>query len=353
MKRTFSILLLILLVTYAKEGYELVTREAPVKCSVTGSLSDVADEVIAIPLETNTRCILSHAKLIKRDRDNLFLLSNGQLYHFNCSGKFINQITYSHPSYKNNILISDYVIDPVHQQLIVTDDRQNVHYYNYEREFLGKINLSENHLCRSLGKLAYYDNHIWATVDRTIPREEYNNQLCVEQWLYKFDTTFHAVEARKLAAAELGRLTIGHMLEPEVAVANRQVYVLAPSLQPDLLLHDTLYLISQNKLNITDDYSSILPLRIGSRFLVSTHYNPNAEDKCYTFCYDRREDHAYNVQGGLDDNFYGTGRIPELQAMDVYSNSYCYSKSSEEVKQSFPDRKAGDNPVIFIVKLKA
>ncbi len=34
MKRTFSILLLILLVTYAKEGYELVTREAPVKCSV-------------------------------------------------------------------------------------------------------------------------------------------------------------------------------------------------------------------------------------------------------------------------------------------------------------------------------
>lgn len=353
MKRTFSILLLLLLAIYTKEGYELATKEAPVKCSVTGSLSDVAEEVIAIPLETNTRCILSHARQIKRDGENLFLLCQRQLYRFNCSGKFINQITHSHSSYKNPILISDYVIDPVHKQLIVTDDRQNVHYYNYEGDYLGKISLPANKLWQSLGKLAFYDDHIWATVNRTIPRKEYNNQLCVEQWLYKFDTTFRAVDARKLTAAELGRLMIGHVLEPEVAVVNRQVYVQAPSLQPDLLLQDTLYLISQKMLDISDDYASILPLRIGSRFLVSTHYNPAEEDKCYTFCFDRRDNHAYNVQGGLEDNFYGTGKIPELQAMDIYSNSYCYCKSSEEVKQAFPERKAGDNPVVFIVKLKA
>ena len=353
MKRTFSILLFLLLVIYAKEGYKLATQVNPVQSFNTGSLSDVAEEVIAIPLETNAHCILSHARLVKRDGDNLFLLCRQQLYHFSCSGKFINQITYCNSLYKNNILASDYVIDPVHKQLIVTDGQQHVQYYNYDGDFLGKIDLPADYAGQSLGKLAYYDGHIWTTVNRAVLRKEYNNQLCMEQWLYKFDTAFHKVETRKLTVAELGRLTIDHALEPEVAVANRQVYVQAPSLQPDELLQDTLYLISRNKLDITDGYSSILPIRISSRFLVSTHYNPNDEEKCYTFCYDQQKSRAYNVQGGLVDNFYGTGKVRELQAMDVYSNSYCFYKSSEEVKKAFPDRKTGDNPVVFIVKLKA
>lgn len=113
MKRTCILLLLLMLVTYIRERYELIADDAPVTCALTGTLSDVADEVIAIPLETNTRCLLSHARQIKRDGNDLFLLSKRQLYHFDCSGKFIYQITHCEQAYKNNLLVSDYVIDPV------------------------------------------------------------------------------------------------------------------------------------------------------------------------------------------------------------------------------------------------
>ena len=353
MKRACICLLLILLVTYIKEGYELVTVDTIVKSSIMASLSDVAEEVTAIPLETTDSCKLSHVRLIKRDGDNLFLVNKRQLYHFSNSGKFINQITYCTLDHPNNILVADYVIDPVHKQLIVMDEEQNAHYYNYQGNFLGKINLSDNRPWNSLIKLTYYDHHIWATAERTVERKEYNNQKFLEQWLYKFDTIFNEVESRKLNSVDLGRFSLNRELCPEVAVANEKIYVQSPSLQPEELLQDTLYLISRNKLNITNEYSDILPLRIGSRFLVSTYYNPNAANMNYTYCFDLKKNYSYNVKGGLEDNFYGTGQIAELQAMDVHSNYYCYCKMGEEVEKAFPGRTENDNPVLFIVKLKA
>jgi len=55
----------------------------------------------------------------------------------------------------------------------------------------------------------------------------------------------------------------------------------------------------------------------------------------------------------LDDNFYKTGKILELQSIDLQSNTYCYYKSGKELAYSFPDLTNKDNPVLFIVKMKA
>lgn len=353
MKHTFGVLILILFLTYAKEGYRLITQDIRVKCALTRALSDVAEEVTAIPLETNANCMLGHATRIKREGNHLFLLSRYQLYHFDCSGHFINQITYNRNGDKNQIQATDYVIDPIRKQLIVKDNYQNVQYYNYEGEFLGKTRIPIESAWGPMGKLAYYNQQIWVTTDRLIRHPEQNNLLCIEQWLYTFDTTFQKSEARKLNTAELGRLTIDHAYNLEIAVANNHVYVQAPSLQPERLMEDTLYLIGRNKLAITENYSSILPWRIGSRFLVSSFHNPSEAEKGYIFCFDRETERAYHVRGGLTDNFYNTGKVTDLQVLDIHSNSYCYYKSSQEVQKTFPDRKNTDNPVLFIVRMKA
>lgn len=354
MKRTCIFLLLLLLVTYVKEGYEKITaNDIPVKCSTEGNLSDIAAEVTAIPLETNDNCILRHARQVKKEGRNLFLVNQGKLYHFDCTGKFISQITHSEFEYENHILVSDYMIDPIQKQLIVTDNRQTAHYYTYDGKFLGKIDIMKNRPWASISKLSYYDDSIWATVDRVIKKGKENNSLCLEQWLYKLDTTFNVKEARKITPAGLGRFTLGRVIAPEIAVTNEKVYVQSPSREPDQLLRDTLYLLNQNKLEITDDYSSILPFRMSGRFLISSYFNPYSTENNYIFCYDCEKDRAYNVKEGLEDNFYGTGRICDLQAMDLHGNSYCYSKTGKEVQTAFPDRKESDNPVIFVVKLKA
>ncbi|MCD8270309.1 MAG: hypothetical protein LUD46_18955 [Parabacteroides sp.] len=136
-------------------------------------------------------------------------------------------------------------------------------------------------------------------------------------------------------------------------MADGNVYAYSPSTQPEEILADTLYLINRNRLHIHKDYSSILPLCIAGRFLVSTYSNADDEEHNYTFCYDRQENYSYNVAGGFEDNFYHTGRVPDLQSIDVYNNSFCYCRSGEEVKEAFPDRTTDANPVLFIVRMKA
>ena len=350
MKRTCLFLLILILVVYLKEGYEKITAEAPTKCIESANLSDLAQNVTAIPLETTPHCIIRHARQVKKDRDHLFLVNQGKLYHFSTSGKFLNQITHSELEYKNNILVSEYVIDPIQKQLIVMDGEQNVHYYSYEGNFLGKINIMENRPWISIKKIAYHDQHIWATVDRVVPQK---GEKCLEQWLYKLDTIFNEVDAHKITPVDVGRFTLGREVSPEIAVVNEKVYAQSPSHQPEYLLQDTMYLLSQDKHQITGDYPFILPFRISGRFLISTYYNTNSKDKNYTFCYDLEKKQAYYIKEGLEDNFYETGQIQDLQAMDVYSNSFCFYKSGKDVLKAFPNRKESDNPVLFIVKLKA
>ena len=80
-----------------------------------------------------------------------------------------------------------------------------------------------------------------------------------------------------------GRMDINYKTGTEIAVKDGHVYVQAPSLQPAHILNDTLYLINSNQLTITEDYAKILPLQIGTRFLISTHYDPTLPERSYTF----------------------------------------------------------------------
>ena len=93
MRKTFNLLFICLIALYGWIGYQVIhTTDLP-QCQPEGSLSDVAEEVIAIPLKTNGHCSLNKIKMIKRDREDIFLVSDRQLYHFNSSGQFLGQIT--------------------------------------------------------------------------------------------------------------------------------------------------------------------------------------------------------------------------------------------------------------------
>ena len=233
------------------------------------------------------------------------------------------------------------------------DNEENVYYYDYDGTLLERKSLAGINPLKAPTRLMYYDRHIWLTAQALSPSKEDAGTQCMDQWLYKFDTTLNLQDARKLTAADLGRFYLGACFSTELSVADGNVYAYSPSTQPDELLADTLYLISRNQLNIHNDYSSILPLCIAGRYLVSTYSNAADEEENYTFCYDRREEYAYNVTGGFEDNFYHTGRVPDLKALDVYNSSFCYCRSGEKVKNAFPDRTEEDNPVLFIVRMKA
>ena len=93
MKRTFTYLLLLVLLVCGKQAYNLLISNEPIRSNLTGALSDIADEVIAIPLQDSGTHSIKEAKYIRQEGDNLFLISNETLYRFNRKGEFICRVT--------------------------------------------------------------------------------------------------------------------------------------------------------------------------------------------------------------------------------------------------------------------
>ena len=82
MKRTFTYLFLLLLVLLVcgKQAYNLLISNESIRNNPTGALSDIADEVIAIPLQDSGTHSIKEAKYIRQEGDNLFLISTETLY---------------------------------------------------------------------------------------------------------------------------------------------------------------------------------------------------------------------------------------------------------------------------------
>lgn len=230
MRKTFNLLFVCLIALYGRIGYQIIHNTDLPQCQPEGSLSDVAEEVIAIPLETNKHCSLKKIRMIKRDREDLFLVSDRQLYHFNSSGKFLGQITTRRSETGQPVELADYAVDPVHDRLIVIGTGHEVYYYDYDGKLLFQSILPQDASWKTFGHIAYYDNHLWATID--LINSENEQAPTVEQWLYKFDLGFKEAGKRKLDVADLGRMEINHKTGPEIAVKDGHVYVQSPSLQP-------------------------------------------------------------------------------------------------------------------------
>lgn len=353
MKRTLSYLLLIVLLVYGKQGYDLWTADDQIQCSHTGSLSDIAEEVVAIPLEDTGGHTIKNARYIRQEGNHLFLVSNGVLYHFGQTGKFIRRIT--NPE---DIQVANYLINPVNHQLIVLGNTDDIFYYSYAGTLLARKKLSNHLPNQHLLSLFLYKNRILTTEERM--HEDPSTRLTyIEKQVVEYDTSFQQIKAHKIAQVDLERSGCPiNCLPPQVSVEQESgdIYVYSPSMQPENLLRDTLYLRQKRRSQALADFTDsdalpLLPVRIGSRFWISSYYNPENNFKNYLFCHDTKGDQSWLVKDGLKDNFYQTGIVSELEAMDPYNHSYSFCKSGEAIKKAFPGQE--ESLVLFIVKLKA
>ena len=128
MKKGFLILLFFVLAISGWHGYERWQKEQQTAEHLTGSLSDIAEEVVAIPLQQPAGAApITTARDIRKDGNDLFLISRNTLYHFDRQGKFISQVTRP-----EDIQVAGYVIDALRRQLIVLGNENDIHYYTYE-----------------------------------------------------------------------------------------------------------------------------------------------------------------------------------------------------------------------------
>lgn len=319
------------------------------KADTKNTLSDISKKIVAIPLETTPACQIKEVKQVQQTGSDLFLLNENEIYHFNCSGSYLNKI-----SLDNDAVICNYTINPENRQLAVLDSMQQLHYFSYSGHKQKLKDLSSSLLCKTLYKVVYHDNHFWAI------GENISLSNCFEKWLYKFDVDFNLQESIMLSNVEIGRFYLNSCFTPELSVANNMLYVYSPFSFKETILQDTLYLASSNQLsqnlinNTIDKKQSVytLPFRMNQRYLIASYQANNQEEENYLFCYDRKEQRAFPFQG-FNDDFYQTGLVTDLQSADVCNNQFYFYKFGQDVLKSFPERTVNDNPVLFLITLKS
>ena len=216
----------------------------------------------------------------------------------------------------------------------------------------GKSRLPHEENWLAVGDIAYYDGGLWLTVDRTGP-QNLSGGTPVEQWLYRLDRECQITERRQLHAADTGRVAVDYLPRPQIGVAHGRVYTYAPGTPSNYILETTLYLLQNQLAGNAIDATSILPLQVGPRFLFTTNPYAQTAEEGYIFCFDGWKKRAILAQGGLDDDFYGTGKVTNLQPADLHNRVYCYVKQQTGPHNTFPQSETDGNPVLYFVTMKA
>ena len=136
MKRAFVLLSILCLLVCGLQGYKLLRNNNTTPNPFKGKLSDIADEVIAIPLRDTGELRIKSPQNIRQEGNNLFLVSEGVLYRFNREGQFICQITQP-----DEIEVAGYLVDAVKEQLIVLGNVNDIYYYTFDGQLLLKKKL--------------------------------------------------------------------------------------------------------------------------------------------------------------------------------------------------------------------
>jgi len=345
MKRTFYFLLFAMTLVGGTFFYEAFLSNNFSTYSIKGALSEIADEVVAVPLKHTQEYKIKNARHVRQVGSNLFLVSNDALYRFSIDGEFLGRLTDP-----DVIKVGGYIIDSSYRQLIVLGNQDDIHYYSFDGELLGTKKLKSDLPHQRIQTASMYGENIWMAEER-LTLDTDTQMVTSEYVAVKYDRSFNQIESRSIRSAELGReQELPFSFHPELAVHpdTGRLYVYSPSFNPEALLRDTLYLYgNKNRIAATSDAVLSYPIRMGSRFWIS-----NNEPQESIFCYDTKRGHCWQLANGLEDNFYNTGEITTLRSMDIYNNNYYYFKSGDEVKEAFPEA-TSDSLILFIVKVKA
>lgn len=349
MKRAFVILFLFLTVLYARQGYELLTANATTTCLLTGRLSEIAEEVVAIPLQKNKSHVIPYAKQVRKEGENLFLVCNETLYRFSRKGEFLNAVT--NPE---QIRVGGYIIDNRRQQLIVLGNENDIHYYTFNGKLIETKKLKNTVPDERVHSIALYQDSIWTTESRIRPNRD-TNRSSMEILAVKYDTSFTELECKKIAAFDTRHEQLPITCfnsELNVHPDTGVIYLYTPPLSAEYLLSDTLSLLNQ-PYRLSSGFVSTFPTRMGKRFWLAACQNNRQPLLNYFFCYDTDRNRAWQLADGFSDDYYQTGQINNLLPLDIYNEQYYFCKSGIALKEAFPQAFEEDTPVVFLVKLRA
>lgn len=354
MKRAFGILLITLLAVAAWQSYQTWRQAGAPSLYFHGALSDIADEVVAVPLENVPgQAPLARPHAVREEGSELFLIDRETIYRYRKDGRFVCRVT--DPA---DIRVAGYLVNPAARQLIVMGNTDDIFYYTYDGCLVEKKKLKSELPDRRLLSVAYHRGRIWS-IEEALGQTGPEDAPGLYRQVVEYDTAFRRLDARPLVQADLGRDTgLPACFFPQLAVAEDtgQLYACQPQPSPEHLLRDTLYLKENHRGpacgNPTDRQVLLYPLRFGRRLWLSAYGSLADAKKNYLFCYDILRHTCRLAAEGFRDNFYRTGLVCDLEPMDLAGRCYSFARSGKALAEAFPAKAASGQSVIFLVKLK-
>lgn len=352
MKLSFKVLLLLFVVITGYYCLPLYLIESAPGC-MDGKLSDIAKEVASITLKFPDNYNPKNITSVQKDGKDLFVQCNHELFHFNTRGECLGKISIAKAG-KEIMPISQFTINPVDKQLIVIRKNKMAYFYGYSGVLLRIKNLAETFSGTKLLHIAFYNKELWITTEQLTAN---GKETFVQKKLCQYTTDFQPISSKILCQADLGRFYLAANFDPEIAVSKGNIYVHSPSLNPDTLVQDTLYLIETNQLTANrfdnEQTAKILPLRISERFLISNYYNGSNEVTNYTFCYDRKKNIAYSSKGGLKDDYFNAGRIADIRPLDISNSTFYFCRKTQPERIASGQHNTNPSVTLYLIKLEA
>jgi len=328
MRRAVYFLLALVALTYFWQAFEVgrVYYYDCVKVRYAGKLSDIADEVTRIALETPDSGAVTNVHNIRRDGDNVFLLSDNRLLHYNLTGKLLNEIG---GDGEGQPLIN-YALDTVNHRVIVIDSNNLISCYNYAGNLLSVRTLP----CKwyRLTAMAWHNHNIYLTAEDLVAKADGSGVFEIRHKLYQIDYQNNITGICNLHHAETGReIPYSATAVSEILFDDKEeAYAYSQNADCETLLKDTLYFLHNRQLpfrnsigGTKDGMASVYPFRRGKRYIISPQ-NPDNR----LFCYDSKKNIAYMLSKGFKDDFCGGDFVRSLLPTDNYGNSYGFLTES-------------------------
>lgn len=332
MRKSFTTLLILMIVVLGWQGYQMLSaREHITAVHNQGALSDVADEVLSLPLHSTGGYGIDSVHFIRQDGNNVFLISKGIIYRFNRHGDLVCRITDP-----KMIHVAGYVLDPAHKRVVVLGNVDDVFYYSYDGRLIVRKKLKSNLGRTNVHSMALSGQHLVATV------RQIDDQRNIEERIVEYDANLDEVRSYCLAHFPNDDNTVG-CIAPQVAFTpdSGELYAWSAFNRPEQLVEDTLMLrnaLSQESLDtLAGNDIPLLSVRMGSRIWLSSN---DRNEKPYIFCFDNRTNQCWQVES-LEDDFFHTGRVTALEPADDSGQCYTFVRNHHH------------QTVIYLVKMMA
>ena len=319
-------------------------------------ITEIAEQITAIRLETNYDCVLSAIRDVRKDDSLLFILSHRVIYLFDINGNFKKVIT-KRGRGPGEISVSMFEIDKKNKEIIaIGDSGEQIIHYKYDGTVVKQTKFA------NIRDFSVFNDVFWIIV--TMPPKDAQTGF-YDVCLLMADKNWEVFDTIRLHTVETPAINVGTKY---VSSGEYCLFLNYPNIAFEQTIRDTLYRIEGSNLipelrinhgqygNMQSsgyyNLTSLPIIRLSERYLIA-HYITieNSQLEQYFFCYDFITEKKYHTNGGFTDNVFRTGKI-QLSSIGLFSNEFFYYKWSDELSESFPERTEDDNPVLFIGTLK-